>query len=302
MALVSVNGSIYKPEDAKISVYDRGFLFGDAIYEVFRSYGKILFTLEQHLDRLYRSANAIQLDIGYTPNELVEQIYDFYKKENIEDVYIRLQISRGNCAKEQINLSPNNTGKANIVMYLHDLKLPSPQTYEKGMSLYCTHIRRNTKLSMDPNIKSGNYLNNIIALLPKDSSKYHDTFFLDHEEYVTEGTTFNIFMVKNGVVQTCPNQSDILQGITRDIVFHCADKANIDIKQDKFRLKALYNADEVFITSSTKEIMPVTKIDQEVIGSGRPGAITKKLIQQYKDFVQQYLANAKSQHPWRVDV
>jgi branched-chain amino acid aminotransferase len=299
MSLVYVNGKITKPEDAVISVYDRGFLFGDAIYEVTRSYGKIFFGLEPHIDRLYRSADAIQLNIGMSKTKLIDEMYSLYKKENQNDAYIRIQISRGNCKKEQISLFPENFDQANVVMYLHPLKPFAPHLYEQGQKLVHAGNFRNPKKSLDPNIKSGNYLNNIIALLNVDKSKYSDSFLLNEDGYVTEGTTYNIFYVKDNVVYTNPDDSDILQGITRQIVFDIASKNGITVKRQNFTLDDLYTADEVFTTSSTKEVMAVSHVDDKKIASGLPGKLTKDLARIYKDYIKTYLSWAEKNHPWK---
>ncbi len=299
MSLVSVNGLITKPEDAVISVYDRGFLFGDAVYEVTRSYGKVLFSLEAHIDRLYRSAEAIMLNIGISKDDFTKQVYEFYKKENNDDIYIRIQISRGNVKKEQISLFPENHGHANVVMYLHPLKPFDPTLYTEGQKLVHAGNLRNSKKSLDPNIKSGNYLNNIMALLNVDKEKYSDSFLLDEEGFVTEGTTFNIFYVKNGVVYTSPDDSDILLGITRNILLEESVKKGITIKKRNFTLDDLYSADEVFTTSSTKEVMPVSFVDDKKIASGQPGKITNELMVIYKEHISSYLKWAKTTHPWK---
>ncbi|MCB0348537.1 MAG: aminotransferase class IV [Bdellovibrionales bacterium] len=299
MSLVYVNGVVTKPEDAMISVYDRGFLFGDAIYEVTRSYGKILFSLEAHIDRLYRSADAIQLNIGIPKDAFIKQVYDFYKKENNDDIYVRIQISRGNVKKEQISLFPENFDQANVVMYLHPLKPFNQALYTEGQRLVHAGNFRNPKKSLDPNIKSGNYLNNIIALLNIDKEKYSDSFLLNDEGFVTEGTTFNIFYVKDGVVVTSPDESDILLGITRNILLEESGKQGITIVKKNFTLEDLYSADEVFTTSSTKEVMPVSYVDDQKIASGMPGEITKKLSAIYKENIKKYLDWATINHPWK---
>jgi branched-chain amino acid aminotransferase len=299
MSLVYVNGKISRPEDAMISVYDRGFLFGDAIYEVTRSYGKILFALEPHVDRLYRSADAIQLDIGMPKSRMIDEIYSLYKKENADDIYIRIQISRGNVKKEQISLMPENYDHANVVMYLHPLKPFAANLYTEGQKLVHASNFRNPKNALDPNIKSGNYLNNIIALLNVDKSRYSDSFLLNENGYVTEGTTYNIFYIKDGLVYTSPDDSDILLGITRQILFDQASKQGIHIKKQNFTLQDLYTADEVFTTSSTKEVMPVSHVDDKKIANGEPGKVTKKLATIYKEYIQTYLTWANKHHPWK---
>lgn len=299
MSLVYVNGKVTAPEEAVISVYDRGFLFGDAIYEVTRSYGKILFALEPHIDRLYRSADAIHLDIGMPKSRLIDEVYSFYKRENNDDIYIRIQISRGNVKKEQISLMPTNYDQANVVMYLHPLKPFSPTLYSEGQRLMHAGNLRNTKSALDPNIKSGNYLNNIIALLNMDSSKFSDSFLLNQHGQVTEGTTFNIYYVKNGKVYTSPDDSDILLGITRQILITEAKKHGIDCIKTHFTLEDLYTADEVFTTSSTKEVMPVSYVDDKKIADGRPGKLTQELATIYKSYIQTYLTWATKHHPWK---
>lgn len=294
--LVSINGKLCSPEEAMISVYDRGFLFGDGIYEVTRSYGKILFGLEQHIDRLYRSANGLSLEIGITKEELIKSMYELCKKADEDDIYIRLQISRGNCAFEQISLKPSNTGPANIVMYLHKLIPWKEELYKSGIDLSTSPIIRNTKNALDPNIKSGNYLNNILAILHANHSA-SDVIMLNQDGMIVEGTTFNIFIIKDNCIYTQPDESDILHGITRTLILNIAENLQIPVKKELFNVKQLIDADEVFVSSSTKEVMSVKSLDG-IEMKNNLGPITKQLMSSYKELVNEYLEKAKNIHPW----
>ncbi|MFK8138068.1 MAG: aminotransferase class IV [Bdellovibrionales bacterium] len=298
--LVSVNGLISAPQDAMVSVYDRGFLFGDAIYEVTRTYGDVLFGLEPHIDRLFRSADSIGMDIGRTKEELIEEMYELVAEGGESDIYIRVQVSRGTCAFEQVSLKPKNTGPANIVMYLHKLQAWDPIYYSRGIRLSSSSIIRNSKSAMDPNIKSGNYLNNILSLLNStENSDFDDVILLNSDNKITEGTTFNIFMVKDSKVITNSDDSDILQGITRSIVFDCIRKEGMDLEIKDFNLQDLKSADEAFITSSTKEVMPVFSVDGKNIANS-PGALTLQLAKSYSSYVESYCKKALVEHPIKV--
>lgn len=293
--LVSVNSVITKPEEAKISVYDRGFLFGDAIYEVTRSYGKVFFTIEEHIARLRRSAESIDLDLGKTDDQIIAEMYDLAKQGGEEDVYIRLQVSRGTCAFQQVSIKPNNTSSANYVMYLHKLKNWDPKYYEQGISLGVTKTLRNSKKAMDPNIKSGNYLNNILGLLETEEN-YDDCIMLTKEGLVAEGSTFNVFMVKDGTIYTQPDDFDILQGITRRIILELCDANGLTVQKRPFSFEELLQADEVFVSSSTKEVMPVLKIAKQNFPAGG-GDISRRLASLYKEYVKDYCEKAMKEHP-----
>lgn len=296
--LVSINGKVYAPEEAKISVYDRGFLFGDAVYEVTRSYGRVFFALEDHLDRLFHSARGIDLELEKTKEEFIEDFYKLFKQVEEENIYIRLQISRGEVAKEQISLDPKNTTAPNMIMYLHKLKKYPKELFENGIDLVTTEYLRNSKRALDPNIKSGNYLNNIMGFMKANKSQAMDTIFLNKEGNVTEGTTFNVFMVKDGVILTSPHDYDILQGITRKIVLKLIEENGLKLELRGFSVEEMMEADEAFITSSTKEVLAVRNLNGRSIKTVN-GSVTKQLAQAYKQFVIDYCTWAKDNHPWK---
>lgn len=299
--LVSVNGVITAPEEAKISVYDRGFLFGDAIYEVARTYDRILFGLEPHIERLYKSASSLRIDLVVPQKEMIQQIYNVVNRCTAKEVYMRIQISRGNCKIGPINLNPTNTSKINTVIYVHPMPDYGNAIYQNGIELVTSKITRNPKSALDPNIKSGNYLNNILAFWSSIDNTGYDSILLNEYGVVTEGTTFNVHIVRGGVIYTTPNTSDILQGITRSIIFEVARNQKIQMVEKLFNVNEMYNADEVFMTSSTKEVVPVVKVDDRFINGGKPGPITNLMLDKYREYVTAYTKKMKTIHPVKIN-
>ncbi len=292
--LVSINDQIYSIKEAKISVFDRGFLFGDAVYEVTRSYGRIFFQIEDHIDRLFNSADNINMNLGRTKEQMIAHIYEIYKKIDIDNIYMRIQISRGD---GPIGMSPKLVKTPNEVIYMYPFQ-PSPgEYYSQGVSICVTERRRNAKRALDPNIKSGNYLNNVLAFIEGEKINAYETFMVNAQGHVTEGTTSNIFMVKGKTIITPPEEYDILKGITRKIVIGIAQNEKFKIEEKGFGLEELLDADEVFLTSSTREIMPIRLINQNKVSA--PGAATRILHSKYKEFINDYCKRAASTHPWK---
>lgn len=293
--LVSINNEIYKPSNAKISVFDRGFLFGDAVYEVTRSYDRIFFQIEEHVDRLYNSADQINLELGRTKQQMIEHIYTLYKNIDVNNVYMRIQVSRGEGA---IGMSPSHAKKINEVIFIYPFQPASEEYYKKGVPICVTERKRNSKKALDPNIKSGNYLNNVLAFIEGEKIKAYETFMLNNQGHLTEGTTSNIFFIKDNSLITPPQDYDILRGITRKIVLQLARSNGFSVEEKGFGLPEIKNADEVFLTSSTREIMPISEINGTKVKNS-PGKITLDLITNYKEFIEKYCEKAKSTHPWR---
>lgn len=293
--LVAVNGEIFKPNDAKISVFDRGFLFGDAIYEVTRSYGRIFFQMEPHIERLYRSAKWIDMDLGKTQTQMIEHIYNIYKKVDCDDVYMRIQISRGD---GPIGMSKNLVKKPNEVIIIYPFVQIDQKYFDDGVKIFVTERLRNSKKAMDPNIKSGNYLNNVLAYNEGEKEGAFETFMVNSQGHVTEGTTSNLFMVQGNSLITPPAHYDILVGITRKIVMELAENLGLKVEEKGFDLATLHSADEVFLTSSTREIVPVTNVNGKTFKVNKYEK-TRKLIQEYKAYTNRYLEKAKKEHPWK---
>jgi branched-chain amino acid aminotransferase len=287
--LVSINGEIFKPEDAKISVFDRGFLYGDAVYEVARSYGRVFFELEAHINRMFNSANLIQLDLKKTPDQYIKEIYQVYSKVRDENIYMRIQITRGTGT---IGLGLKNTTEPNVIIYIRELDQTPAEYYEKGVKVVTTQRLRNSKKALDPNIKSGNYLNNVLAFVDASQADAIESVMVNSQGFVTEGTTSNIFAVKSGVVMGPPDDFDLLKGITRRIVIGLCKNLKIPYKEGSFTPQDFETADEVFLTSSTREVLPVRLVNNANIKQA-PGPISRSLALAYKDYVVKYCEERK---------
>jgi branched-chain amino acid aminotransferase len=288
--LVSVNGHLSSAQDAKISVFDRGFLYGDAVYEVARSYGRVFFELEAHIERLFRSASMIEMDLLKSQKSYIDDIYNVYSKVKETDAYMRIQITRG---EGPIGLSTKNASKPNVVIYIRKLEPTPPEYYSKGVSIVTTNRWRNNKKALDPNIKSGNYLNNLLAFTHATKANAFESIMVNSDGLVTEGTTANVYMVKQGAVISTPDSFDILQGITRRILKGLCEKQKIPFIEKGYSPEDLELADEAFLTSSTKEVLPVAYVNGKSVKSA-PGAISKQLGLAYKEYVKEYCA-ARSQ-------
>jgi branched-chain amino acid aminotransferase len=287
--LVSINGKLFQPRDAKISVFDRGFLYGDAVYEVARSYGRVFFELEAHMERMFNSADLIGMDLGQSQDAFIKDIYQVYSNVKDLDVYMRIQITRG---EGTIGLSVKNASKPNVVIYIRELETTPEEHYTRGVSIVTTDRLRNSKKALDPNIKSGNYLNNLLAFMEATKSSAYESIMVNTKNLVTEGTTANVYMVKGGAVISPPDDFDILRGITRRIVKGLCKKEKIEFIEKGFTPQEMESADEVFLTSSTKEVLPVRLVNTSGIKTA-PGPVSKKLGLAYKDYVKEYCATRK---------
>jgi branched-chain amino acid aminotransferase len=279
--LISINGKITPPEEAMVSVFDRGFLYGDSIYEVTMTINKKPFLIDKHLDRLWNSASKIDLRPDYTKEEIKAEIQKLLEKLDIANVYIRIVLTRG---EGEITLDPTIKLKNNLVIIAKDLPSNPEWWYKDGVSMIISHTLRNPSDSLDPNIKSGNYLNNVMAFSEAKKRGAFDAIMLNHHRHVCEATTSNLWIVKNNKVITPPLSAGLLEGITRSTLLEVAKSHGFETYEDNITTDELISADECFITSSTKFIVPVTKIDDSLISDGKPGAITLKLLELYHNF------------------
>lgn len=282
--VVSINGEVCK--DASISVFDRGFLYGDSVYEVTLTYKNIPFLLDEHIARLYRSAHSIHMEFSFLRDDLIKYIYEVIGQLEGERQYIRIIVTRG---AGEINLDPSAATKNNLVIIGRNLPEYPTEWYEKGVAMIITDILRTTKRSIDPGVKSGNYLNNVMAMAEAKKKKAFDAIMLNYKGNITEGTTSNIWIVENNIFITPPLDAGLLGGITRKTLLLIAAKNGLDVKEENITPERLKSAEECFLTSSTKEIVPIISVDGIPIGKGIPGAATKKLHQIYKKFVEDYL-------------
>jgi branched-chain amino acid aminotransferase len=285
MALkVFISGKLYDKDDAKISVYDHGLLYGDGVFEGMRSYGGKVFRLAQHLDRLWDSAKAIWLEIPMTKDEMAKAVNDTLAINGIKDGYIRLIVTRGAGA---LGLDPNKCSNPQVIVITDHIQLYPKEMYENGLSIITASTIRNHSAALSPRIKSLNYLNNIMAKIEGLQAGCVEALMLNAKGEVAECTGDNIFLIKKGELLTPPIDAGILEGITRDAVLELAAELKIPARQIPLVRHDVFIADECFLTGSAAEIIPVVKVDNRVIGSGKPGPITRKLNERFQQLTRQ---------------
>lgn len=279
---VYFNGKFVPKSEAKTSVYDHGFLYGDGVFEGIRAYNGKIFRLEEHLERMYDSARAIDLKIPLTKEEMKKAIIDTLRKNNLRDAYIRPIVSRGD---GDLGLDPRKCPKPNVFIITQEWGAMYGDLYEKGLTAVTVGVRRNSPDALPPNIKSMNYLNNILAKIEANAKGGDEAIILDIHGNISEGSGDNIFVVKNSRILTPPTLNN-LRGITRMAAIELARKEGIEVLEINLGLFDIYTADEVFVTGTAAEIAPITKIDGRFIGDGKPGKITKKLMSAFRGLTE----------------
>ncbi|NLU50763.1 MAG: branched-chain-amino-acid transaminase [Syntrophomonadaceae bacterium] len=280
---IYLNGEFVPEEEAKISVFDHGFLYGDGVFEGIRAYHGKVFRLQEHIDRLYDSAKAINLAVPLTKEEMIEVVCETCRRNNLTDAYIRLVISRG---KGDLGLDPNKCPQPTIVNIASSITLYPEELYRIGLSVITVPTRRNIPEGVNPRIKSLNYLNNIMAKIEANIAGVPEAVLLNQEGFVAECTGDNIFIVKNGVLKTPAPYLGILEGVTRNAVIELAQKRGIPVQETVLPRYDLFTADECFLTGTAAELIPVTKIDDRVIGNGEPGPIFNQLLEDFRELVK----------------
>jgi len=280
---VYLNGRLVPASEAKISVFDHGLLYGDGVFEGIRSYNGRVFELDAHVRRLYDSAKAIRLQIPLSPDQMKQAIHQTLAANNLKDAYIRVVVTRG---EGYLGLSPKKTANPSVFIITDQIELYPPEMYENGMAVVTSSVLRNHPMSLSPRIKSLNYLNNILAKIEADDAGYPEAVMFNHEGFVAECTGDNIFIVRDGQLQTPPTSAGILEGITRDLVIRLARRRNIALEEKQLTRHDLYVADECFLTGTAAEVIAVTQIDGRPIGDGRPGPITKQLMSDFAAYTR----------------
>jgi branched-chain amino acid aminotransferase len=275
---IYISGKYYEKEHAKISVYDHGLLYGDGVFEGMRSYHGKVFRLKQHLDRLWDSARSIWLTIPITQEQLAHAVNETLAKNSIRDGYIRLLVTRGSGT---LGLDPNKCPVPEVIIITDHIQMYPKEFYENGLKIVTASTIRNHTGALSPRIKSLNYLNNILAKIEGLRAGCVEALMLNDRGEVAECTGDNIFLVKGGVLFTPPIDAGILEGITRNAVIELAEAAGITVRQIPLSRHDVYIADEVFLTGSAAEVIPVVEIDSRVIGSGKPGPMTKRLTEAF---------------------
>lgn len=282
--VIYLNGKFVDEEDAKVSVFDHGVLYGDGVFEGIRAYNGRVFRLEEHIDRLYESAKSILLDIGMTKDEMTEALLETLRRNNLRDAYIRLVVTRG---KGDLGLDPRSCEKPTVYIIAAQIQLYPEELYEQGLDLVTVPTRRNIVEGVNPRIKSLNYLNNVLAKIEANLAGVSEAILLNSEGYVTECTGDNIFLVKNGEVITSPPFLGILEGVTRNSLLALAGKLGYSVSEKVFTRHDIYVADECFLTGTAAELVPVVKVDGRIIGDdGKPGEVTNVLMNKFRKMVR----------------
>lgn len=278
-----MNGRVVPVGEANISIFDHCILYGDGVFEGLRSYGGKVFRLDAHLQRLMDSARAIRLVIPMSIKEMADAVYESMKANNITDGYIRLVVTRG---VGTLGLSPNRTACPTVFIIADQISLYPKELYEQGMAVISSSVVRNHPNALSARIKSCNYLNNILAKIEALDAGVYEAIMYNHLGNVAECTGDNIFLVRDGMVQTPPTNAGILEGITRDAVIELIGKRKLPFREMELTRHDLYVADECFLTGTAAEVIPVTQIDGRPIGTGKPGAITRQLMDDFHEFVK----------------
>ena len=278
---VYIDGKVYEKDKAKISVFDHGLLYGDGVFEGVRSYNRCVFKLKEHIDRLFESAQSIMLAIPLTREQLIKAIVSTLKVNKLKDAYIRVVVTRG---EGDLGLDPRICkGNASVIIIADKIALyPNPEKlYKEGLEIITVPTVRNLPEALNPQIKSLNYLNNILAKIEASNCGYQEAIMLDSLGYVAECTGDNILIVKRGELYTPPQCMGTLRGITRDTILQIAAKKHIPKHEHVITRHEVYISDETFLTGTAAEIIPVVKVDGRVSGSGRPGRITLMLMKEF---------------------
>ena len=280
---IYIDGEFFSKENAKISVFDHGLLYGDGVFEGIRFYNGRVFQHEEHIDRIFDSAKAIHLEIPATKQELGDIVLATIKENKLQDGYVRLIITRG---AGELGLSPYRCEKASIIVIASTISLYPEEKYEKGLILATCATRRPTHDSLSPAVKSLNYLSNVMAKVEAMAAGAEEGVMLNAEGYVAECTGDNIFIVKNGVISTPTVASGSLYGITRTVVINLAREAGYELREVQMTRYDLYTADELFLTRTAAEVVPVAEYDKRKIGTGTTGPITRELIGAFRKLVE----------------
>jgi len=273
------DGKFVDKTRAHISVFDHGLLYGDGVFEGIRSYDCLVFRLKEHIDRLYRSADAIELSIPMTKKEMSDAVVRTLKANRLRDAYVRLVITRG---VGDLGLDPRKCKRPTIFIITDKIALYPREFYKNGLTIITAATRRNLPQALNPKIKSLNYLNNILAKIDAIKAGTEEAIMLTADDYVAECTGDNIFIVRKGELITPLVDIGALEGITRDAVIILARKADMKVRERLLKMEEVYSADEVFLTGTAAEIVPVVRIDKRTIGNGRPGDITLRLLERFK--------------------
>lgn len=280
--IINFNGNLQ--DSAAISVFDHGFLFGDSVYEVICTYNTIPCFVDKHLGRLRRSADGISLTLPYDDARFVKEISrTLAAADNKCESYIRIVVTRG---IGEIDIDPSSCERSNVLIYVTSVKAHQPEYYEKGINVALVSVKRNAKEALNPGIKTGNYLNNVLAKMEAGKLGAKDALMLNPWGYLTECTTSNFFFVQDGRIMTPSLDCGILAGITREVIIQLANENGFLVEEGSWFPDELAKAQEAFVTGTVRRIMPVTCLDGRPVGNGKPGPITLRLARLYDELLR----------------
>jgi branched-chain amino acid aminotransferase len=279
---VYIDGKFYPKSEAKVSVYDHGLLYGDGVFEGIRAYNGTVFKLEEHIDRLYKSAHAIMLKIDVSKEDMIKAVIDTLKKNNLRDSYIRLVVTRG-CG--DLGLDPRKCAKPTIIIITDTIRLHDDDRKEKGITAVIAWVRRDAIDATSHEVKSLNYMNSILAKIEANNAGVDEAITLDRMGFVCEGVAENIFVVRDGAILTPHSSTGALPGITAQVVMQIAKKLGYTVMQRNTSPNELFTASEVFFTGTAVEIVSVREINKRVIGEGKIGPVTKRLMGEFQKAV-----------------
>ena len=276
---VYINGEYFEKNEAKVSVFDHGLLYGDGVFEGIRSYARLIFKLKEHIDRLYESSQGIMLNIPLSKEDMIKAVVKTLKLNQLDNAYIRLIVTRG---IGDLGLDPRKCKSASIIIITDNIKLYPEKMYKEGLSIITVPTPRNIPEALNPQIKSLNYLNNILAKIEALNCGYEEALMFTAHGYVAECTGDNIFIIKDNNLITPPAYLGILKGITRACVMDIAKKIGMTVKEEVITRHNIFTASECFLTGTAAEIIPVVRVDKRIIGDGKPGKIILNLMKEFK--------------------
>ena len=280
---IYIDGNFYDQSEAKVSVFDHGLLYGDGVFEGIRFYHDRVFRLEEHIDRLWDSAKAIALEIPMSRSEVIAAALETIRQNDLHDGYIRLLITRG---VGSLGLSPDSCRRPSVIIIAATITLYPEELYRKGLTMVTCATRRVSPAALSPRIKSMNYLNNILAKIEAQEAGAAEGLMLNEQGYVAECTGDNLFIVKGDQIWTPPLNAGLLKGVTRDVVFELAEKAQLRIQERELTRYDVYTADECFLTGTAAEVIPAVQLDRRLIGDGQPGPVTLRLIELFRELTR----------------
>ena len=280
---VYIDGEFYPKSQAKISVYDHGFLYGDGVFEGIREYNGVVFKLKEHINRLYRSAHAIMLQIPLTKEEMTKAVVETLRKNKLQDSYIRLIVSRG---LGDLGLDPRKCPKPTVIVITDTINIKAGNAKEVGITTMFSWVRRNPVDATTHEIKSLNYLNSVLAKIEANANGVDEAICLESSGCIAEGVGENIFIVKDGEIFTPPTSTGALAGITAEVVAGVCGKLDIDLIITNLTPFMLFTADEAFFTGTAMEMVPIREVNKRIIGNGKPGPLTKKLMLEFQKVIE----------------